>query len=172
MKPNIPIIFIALLCTFQSFSQIFTGKIVSNSKQPLENVYVYNKNTNSHTHTNINGDFVLDKTNIGDTIEIAILGYIKKQLVLTQSNFNAKNMISLEPKIFVLDELMLTNKIDPIQTIIKIDLANNPVNSSQQILQKVPGLFIGQHAGGGKAEQIFLRGFDIDHGTDLSLSVD
>ena len=36
----------------------------------------------------------------------------------------------------------------------------------------VPGLFIGQHAGGGKAEQIFLRGFDIDHGTDINLSVD
>jgi outer membrane cobalamin receptor len=36
----------------------------------------------------------------------------------------------------------------------------------------VPGLFIGQHAGGGKAEQIFLRGFDIDHGTDVAISVD
>jgi outer membrane receptor protein involved in Fe transport len=36
----------------------------------------------------------------------------------------------------------------------------------------VPGLFIGQHAGGGKAEQIFLRGFDLDHGTDIRLTVD
>ncbi|HVG16927.1 MAG TPA: TonB-dependent receptor plug domain-containing protein, partial [Chitinophagaceae bacterium] len=30
----------------------------------------------------------------------------------------------------------------------------------------------GQHAGGGKAEQIFLRGFDLDHGTDINISVD
>ena len=36
----------------------------------------------------------------------------------------------------------------------------------------VPGLFTAQHAGGGKAEQIFLRGFDIDHGTDIQLTVD
>jgi TonB dependent receptor len=36
----------------------------------------------------------------------------------------------------------------------------------------VPGLFIGQHQGGGKAEQIFLRGFDCDHGTDISLNAD
>jgi outer membrane cobalamin receptor len=36
----------------------------------------------------------------------------------------------------------------------------------------VPGLFIGQHAGGGKSEQIFLRGFDLDHGTDIRLTVD
>jgi outer membrane cobalamin receptor len=49
---------------------------------------------------------------------------------------------------------------------------NDSVNSSQEILRKVPGLFIGQHAGGGKAEQIFLRGFDIDHGTDIAISVD
>ena len=36
----------------------------------------------------------------------------------------------------------------------------------------MPGLFIGQHAGGGKAEQLFLRGFDVDHGTDVAISVD
>ncbi len=36
----------------------------------------------------------------------------------------------------------------------------------------VPGLFVAQHAGGGKAEQIFLRGFDCDHGTDIQVSVD
>ena len=36
----------------------------------------------------------------------------------------------------------------------------------------VPCLFIAQHAGGGKAEQIFLRGFDVDHGTDVQVSVD
>src|SRR6185436_16763424 len=35
-----------------------------------------------------------------------------------------------------------------------------------------PGLFTVQHAGGGKANQYFLRGFDIDHGTDLALSID
>ena len=36
----------------------------------------------------------------------------------------------------------------------------------------MPGLVIAQHAGGGKAEQIFLRGFDADHGTDVAISVD
>lgn len=46
------------------------------------------------------------------------------------------------------------------------------INSSQDVLTVVPGLFIGQHAGGGKAEQLFLRGFDLDHGTDISVSVD
>ncbi|MFO0589680.1 MAG: TonB-dependent receptor [Polyangiaceae bacterium] len=40
------------------------------------------------------------------------------------------------------------------------------------IVEAVPGLFAVQHAGGGKANQYFLRGFDADHGTDVALSVD
>ena len=46
------------------------------------------------------------------------------------------------------------------------------INNSQEVLRLIPGLFIGQHAGGGKAEQIFLRGFDLDHGTDINIAVD
>jgi hypothetical protein len=57
-------------------------------------------------------------------------------------------------------------------TLGQVDIQLRPVNTSQDILRIVPGLFIAQHAGGGKAEQIFLRGFDIDHGTDIQLSVD
>ncbi|MEJ0080580.1 MAG: Plug domain-containing protein [Puia sp.] len=51
-------------------------------------------------------------------------------------------------------------------------MALRDVSNSQEILRLVPGLFIGQHQGGGKAEQIFLRGFDCDHGTDVSLNTD
>jgi outer membrane receptor for Fe3+-dicitrate len=68
--------------------------------------------------------------------------------------------------------MVITEELNTISTISRLDLNVTPVNSSQEVLRKVPGLFIGQHAGGGKAEQIFLRGFDIDHGTDISLSVD
>lgn len=59
-----------------------------------------------------------------------------------------------------------------LQTIGAVDILLRPVNTSQDVLRMVPGLFLAQHAGGGKAEQIFLRGFDIDHGTDIRLSVD
>ena len=40
------------------------------------------------------------------------------------------------------------------------------------VLEAVPGLFAVQHAGGGKANQYFLRGFDADHGTDVAFFVD
>lgn len=53
-----------------------------------------------------------------------------------------------------------------------LDIRLRPITNSQEILRLVPGIVIGQHAGGGKAEQLFLRGFDLDHGTDIRLTVD
>lgn len=57
-------------------------------------------------------------------------------------------------------------------TLARIDLDLKPVKNTQELLRVVPGLFVAQHAGGGKAEQIFLRGFDCDHGTDIAVNVD
>jgi outer membrane receptor protein involved in Fe transport len=54
----------------------------------------------------------------------------------------------------------------------QLDIRIRPRESSQELLRLAPGLVIAQHAGGGKAEQIFLRGFDADHGTDVAVTVD
>ena len=43
---------------------------------------------------------------------------------------------------------------------------------SGEVLETVPGLIITQHAGGGKANQYFLRGFNLDHGTDFAVFLD
>jgi hypothetical protein len=43
---------------------------------------------------------------------------------------------------------------------------------SGDLVEAVPGLLTAQHAGGGKADQYFLRGFDADHGTDVAFFVD
>ena len=58
------------------------------------------------------------------------------------------------------------------KSIRKFDLNIRPMQTAQDMLQLAPGLIITQHAGGGKAEQIFLRGFDVDHGTDVAISTD
>lgn len=75
-------------------------------------------------------------------------------------------------KNITLQEVLIVKQINHLNEIAKVDLKINPVNSSQEVLRSVPGLFIAQHAGGGKAEQMFLRGFDLDHGTDINISVD
>ena len=51
-------------------------------------------------------------------------------------------------------------------------LADRPILRSGEILETVPGVIITQHAGGGKANQYFLRGFNLDHGTDFALFLD
>jgi outer membrane receptor protein involved in Fe transport len=47
-----------------------------------------------------------------------------------------------------------------------------PFGSAGDLLNAGSGLYVIQHAGGGKANQYFLRGFDADHGTDVALHVD
>src|SRR2546425_7470489 len=47
-----------------------------------------------------------------------------------------------------------------------------PTARAGEILETVPGVIITQHAGGGKANQYFLRGFNLDHGTDFATSLD
>jgi len=51
-------------------------------------------------------------------------------------------------------------------------LALRPTVRTGEILETVPGVIITQHAGGGKANQYFLRGFNLDHGTDFFTSLD
>lgn len=163
---------IVLTFSFKSFGQELKGRVLNAFNEPLENVYVVNTTTNSHTHTNENGSFTIEKTSVNSLLEVSILGFEKKSFIVKQQDLNNGIVIILETKVFQLEELVLRKEINALQTISRVDLLLNPVNNSQEILRKVPGLFIGQHAGGGKAEQIFLRGFDIDHGTDIALSVD
>ena len=51
-------------------------------------------------------------------------------------------------------------------------LADRPILRSGEILETIPGVIITQHAGGGKANQYFLRGFNLDHGTDFAIFLD
>ena len=150
-------------------AQNIKGVVVNDLNQPLEAAYIYNENSENHAHTSENGVFVIANTKVGDSIRVGLLGY-KTRTILLESTENIR--IILAEKTFQLDEMMITEELNTVSTISRLDLSVTPVNSSQEVLRKVPGLFIGQHAGGGKAEQIFLRGFDIDHGTDVSISVD
>ncbi|MEK9282560.1 TonB-dependent receptor [Bradyrhizobium sp. ISRA442] len=47
-----------------------------------------------------------------------------------------------------------------------------PVARPGEVLEAVPGLIVTQHSGEGKANQYFLRGYNLDHGTDMAIYVD
>ena len=59
------------------------------------------------------------------------------------------------------------------QGVITTDLiVNRPALRTGELLEFVPGLIVTQHSGDGKANQYFLRGFNLDHGTDFATYVD
>ena len=52
------------------------------------------------------------------------------------------------------------------------DLRARPATRPGEALEAAPGLIVTQHGGEGKANQYFLRGYNLDHGTDLAIFVD
>ena len=52
------------------------------------------------------------------------------------------------------------------------ELRIRPLLRPGDVLEAVPGLIVTQHSGSGKSNQMFLRGFNLDHGTDFSTSID
>lgn len=52
------------------------------------------------------------------------------------------------------------------------DLAYRSRTEVSDVLRQIPGLMVSQHAGGGKSDQYFIRGFDSDHGTDIAIYSD
>ncbi len=56
-------------------------------------------------------------------------------------------------------------------TITPQQIEDLPVLRTGEFLEEVPGLIVSQHSGEGKANQYYLRGFDLDHGTDLATTV-
>lgn len=125
---------------------------------------------NDHAHSGTDGTVKFNIVSYPDTLVISHKGYDDVKWVMT-NNDDKNKVVFLQHKPFQISEVAI-NHSSFLSAITKVDLNKFPVNSAQDLLRKVPGLFIAQHAGGGKAEQLFLRGFDSDHGTDVSVNVD
>ncbi len=161
-----------LLSPYFVFGQTFKGRLLNLSNSPVEDAYIQNAAKGNHSHSDAEGFFSLSKTYPGDTVVIISLGYEQKQIIISKDKLNKRQTIKLKRKAYNIKEVTITGNLNSLNVISDIDLNIRPINTSQEILRKVPGLFIGQHAGGGKAEQLFFRGFDLDHGTDINITVD
>jgi hypothetical protein len=53
-----------------------------------------------------------------------------------------------------------------------IDLRSRPISREGELLETVPGMIVTQHSGDGKANQYFVRGFNLDHGTDFQTRIE
>ncbi len=150
-----------------------SGTVIDSvARVPVNGVTVVLNPVNQTAITSETGYFFY--RNVGPaalSLTITAVGYQKKVIPLT--GHGLKPLICLSPKQTLLTDVVITaNNPNPYKAISETDIKLRGVSNSQEVLRIVPGLFIGQHQGGGKAEQIFLRGFDNDHGTDINMSVD
>ncbi|MFD0861368.1 TonB-dependent receptor [Sungkyunkwania multivorans] len=157
---------------WQIWGQHFSAQILDENNAAIADAYVYNLQNSAHAHSDVNGYFRMMPTEVGDTLRIGRLGFEVHKHVVKAKDIATIDTIILKELPLSLNEIVISPKLNALKRIAAVDLKLTPVASSQELLQHVPGLFIGQHAGGGKAEQIFLRGFDIDHGTDIGIDVD
>jgi hypothetical protein len=160
------------------FSQNLKGIYIlnENSNTPISSVLIGDSDNSFQKNSDENGFVNFQNFNSeNQKIYVSGIGYENEEFDLNaikkEKDFG---YIFLNPKIVSIAEIQLNRSVknNVFQTISDLDIHLRPINNSQEILRSVPGLFIGQHAGGGKAEQLFIRGFDVDHGTDVSIAVD
>ncbi|MCH4830867.1 TonB-dependent receptor domain-containing protein [Flavobacterium columnare] len=170
------LLFLFLFQKTQGQSSI-NGFIIDVTNQTkIEGATIRIKESGESTISQENGVYKLQSASEG--IKTIIVSHIGYNVFTTKINFKKDEQkslnISLLHNVMNLEELVISassikkqeNKID------QISLQLQPIKSAQDLLRAVPGLFIAQHAGGGKAEQIFVRGIDNDHGTDFSIQMD
>jgi hypothetical protein len=145
------------------------------SSLPLDGVNIYLAKTGSSAVTDLFGAFFLPGLEPGSySIAISRIGYepVIRDITVEDGVTTEVDEVMRPAGVQLSDVTINAKKEAPLSTISSVDIRLRPINSAQDMMRMVPGLFISQHQGGGKAEQIFLRGFDIDHGTDVAVSVD
>lgn len=170
---------ILLFCLDTSFAQKNSTGIYfvnGNSKIPVQDVTVLVDSGDITLISDANGFINIRQLPANcKKLFLSCTGYESLMFDISSITLRDNNtVVNLSPKVSSLSEIRIISSAnrEVYKTISDLDIHLRPINNSQEVLRMVPGLFIGQHAGGGKAEQIFLRGFDIDHGTDINISVD
>ena len=161
---------------FHAYSQgTLQGILADEQHLPLTGANVIIKETGMGEITDASGKFRFQSLKAGSYhVEVSFIGYETKSTpVEIKDGFTVQLTIELKSGAVQLSDLVVSSSPDrPVNTLSQVDIKFRPITTSQDVLRMIPGLFIAQHAGGGKAEQIFLRGFDCDHGTDINVEVD
>ncbi|MBS1514240.1 MAG: TonB-dependent receptor [Bacteroidetes bacterium] len=176
MKKIIMALLLGLFVNSFSQTKSIEGRVYSgSSKYPLTGAIIKNDYNNISTSSDVTGSFSFAGLNDGKyELTVTYIGYKTQKISIEIINkVSAYQDIYLEDNYLTISEIEVSENREYGKTNYSgLDLKLRPVNNAQDLLRIVPGLFIAQHAGGGKAEQLYLRGFDLDHGTDINISVD
>jgi hypothetical protein len=144
------------------------------------------------TATDGHGGFHFDRLNAGSyqlTFTLINFATVRRAVVLNQGGSvraNAVLQFAVNADVTVTAKRTFTNLADvehPEENLVGIAQASSqgaviakqlderPLMRNGEVLETVPGIIVTQHSGEGKANQYFLRGFNLDHGTDFATSI-
>jgi hypothetical protein len=170
---NIFIVFLLFLSVPVFAQHIIRGTITDSvNNEPLPYAVIRIGEKGMAVTSDQEGYFQVSVSGKINQLTISLIGYREEHLDI--SNNSRPLQIRLKRGPVEMETVTITPQSGnaTFHTLSALDLHLRPVNSSQDLMRLVPGLFLGQHHGGGIAEHIFLRGFDADHGTDVNVSVD
>lgn len=165
-------------------AQRIAGKVVTPGGEPLVGATVSIDGLGLSATTVDEGDFVFEDVAEGSwEIVVTLAGDLllrdtltvplpeQQSLVLTLSEL--PRTISATVTVRARADSMLETARSASEGVVgQIDLQTRPLFRSGDLVETVPGVIATQHSGGGKANQYFLRGFNLDHGTDFAARLD
>ena len=143
------------------------------TNQPVEGVTVRLAPDGATSVSDQLGNFIFHRVKGAPTgVSFSSIGFRPKTVSMEELKKEGYRIALSAQAAELANVTILPHAGEQFKAVSRIDIALRGVNNSQEVLQIIPGVVIGQHQGGGKAEQIFLRGFDCDHGTDIRLEAD
>lgn len=171
-------IYLFAVCSLTANANILKGRVVdSATHEAVPFVIVALQDSAGKQYSTVSdqaGNFKFAVLHAGQyALGISILGYRPLSMPVNITTDKMDVTLKLAKSAVSLSQITVSGSTrdlgQTLNAINSIDIMLRPVNSAQDLMRLVPGLFLAQHQGGGKAEQIFLRGFDADHGTDFAV---
>ncbi len=171
----------------KAYPSQLSGTVVDTSGAVIAGATVHALSANGTvqrtTQSDKNGSFILSELAPGDyRLVVSNPGFETKEILVTIGTTGAPAPLrislvvgSVSTSINVQgreDDLIGIAESGTQGTVGATEIEGRPILRSGEVLETVPGLIITQHAGGGKANQYFLRGFNLDHGTDIAIFLD
>jgi outer membrane receptor protein involved in Fe transport len=168
-----------LLSLISSISSASTGTITGVvvdklTGEPLTGATVYIEELQFGSATDSTGMYLISVSSGTYHLHVSYIGYASTafEVGVSPSQLTIVNFV-LEGSATSLQGITIESRRNEDGNFLSSqDLKRRSPNYTHDVLKFVPGLFVAQHSGGGKAEQIFLRGFDVDHGSDINIEVD
>ncbi len=184
------VLFLLLLVPSLLFAQgiaQLSGTVIDSSGGVIAGVTVQVRSANGTvqitTQSDANGSFIISRLSAGNyRLVVSSPGFESKEIPVTIGTTEAAAPLRISLAVGTVsttinvqgreDDLVGIANSGTQGTVGATEIQDRPILRSGEILEALPGLIITQHAGGGKANQYFLRGFNLDHGTDIAIFLD